>query len=391
MNLNQALQVMLRTHMAALDRGERANAIEMKSGPGIGKSSVVRDNCARLAQLIDQPVGLVVDMLATKQSPDILGFGLPTKPNQPGDPMEMVFSRSPWYPKRNNVQVFLPDGTMVDKNNWDGPVPPVGVLFLDEWGQAEDDVKKAAAELLLHGEVGDTRLPVGWRVIAASNRMSDRAGVLRSLTFITNRRMEMSIDAHLGTWNQWVNNQVPALRPHHLTVSFANRQPDLVFRDSVPPGDSPFCTPRTLVLMDRDLQALRTAEDIERDKLPMDNVAREVCAGWLGGGESAQFFTHIRFADELPDIADIERDPMKAKLPAARDAQMVAAFSLVHHLNENNATKILQYANRMNIEMGVLCVKTITSQPDKAQIVHTKAEFTNWLLRHKDVLVASHG
>jgi hypothetical protein len=389
-NLHQAMQVMLRTHIAALSRGERANAIEMKSGPGIGKSSVVRDDCAQLARMINQPVGLVVDMLATKQSPDILGFGLPTKPANPGEPMEMVFSRSPWYPKRNNIQVFLPDGTMVDKNAWDGPIPEVGILFLDEWGQAEDDVKKAAAELLLHGEVGDTRLPMGWRVIAASNRMSDRAGVLRSLTFITNRRLELNIDAHLGTWNDWANAQPVGMRPHHLTISFANRQPDLVFRDAVPPGDAPFCTPRTLVMMDRDLQALRSDEDIKLDRLPMDGIAREVCSGLIGGGESAQFFTHIRFADQLPDIEDIERDPMKAKLPPARDGQMVAAFMLAHHVKESNAVKVIQYLERMNIEMAVLAMKTITAQTDKAAIVANTKEFTAFLLRNKDLLVASH-
>ena len=364
--------------------------MEMKSGPGIGKSSVVRDDCAELSKLMNEPVGLVVDMLATKQSPDILGFGLPTKPTVAGEPMEMVFSRSPWYPKRNNLQVFMPDGTMVDKNQWDGPVPRIGVLFLDEWGQAEDDVKKAAAELLLHGEVGDTRLPVGWRVIAASNRMSDRAGVLRSLTFITNRRLELNIDAHLGTWLDWCNAQPPERRPHHLTVSFANRQPDLVFRDAVPPGDAPFCTPRTLVMMDSDLRALRSPEDIERDKLPMDGVAREVCAGLIGGGESAQYFTHIRFADELPDIADIERDPMKAKLPAARDAQMVAAFMLAHHVSARNAVKMMVYIGRMNIEMAILAVKTITAQQDKAAIVQNTKEFTDFLIKNKDLLIASH-
>ena len=166
-------------------------------------------------------------------------------------------------------------------------------------------------------------MPVGWRVIAASNRLSDRAGVLRSLTFITNRRMELNIDAHLPTWNDWVSQLPVERQPHHLTVSFANRQPDLVFRDAVPPGDAPFCTPRTLVLMDQDLRALRSPEDIERDMLPMDGVAREVCAGWIGGGESAQYFTHIRFADMLPAIEDIEKDPLRAKLPTRPDAQMV--------------------------------------------------------------------
>jgi hypothetical protein len=267
----------------------------------------------------------------------------------------------------------------------------VGILALDEFGQAEIDVQKAAAELLLHGRVGHFSLPPLWRVVAASNRLSDRAGVLKSLTFLTNRRMLLRVDASLPAWNEWVNNQPEHVRPHHLTISFANRQPDLVFRDSVPAGDDPFCTPRTLVRMDRDLQALATEHELRNNTLPMDQVAREVCAGWIGGGESAQFFTHIKFAEEIPDLADIERDPHKAKLPEKRDAQMVCAFMLAHNITQKNVVNILRYIDRMNIEMGALAVHTITQQQDKAIIVANTPEFGQWLTKNQRVLTAARG
>jgi hypothetical protein len=191
MDLQAAMQVMLRTHVASLGTKRRANAIALESPPGVGKSSVVQyDYCVELAREINEPVGLGIHMLATLQSVDVRGFMLPTKAvPKPGT----VFSTPPWYPVKLNTIVILPDGTIIPKGQWEHEVPRVGVCFLDEFGQAEDDTKKAAAELLLHGEVGDDRLPDGWRVIAASNRMSDRAGVLRSLTFITNRRMLLRI------------------------------------------------------------------------------------------------------------------------------------------------------------------------------------------------------
>ena len=54
-------------------------------------------------------------------------------------------------------------------------------------------------------------------------------------------------------------------------------------------------------------------------------IAAAVVAGVLliGGGESARYFVHLRFGDELPDIEDIERSPSTAKLPPKRDGQMV--------------------------------------------------------------------
>lgn len=389
MNLNQAMRVMRDTHLAALRLGRRPNSIELKSGPGIGKSSSVYEVCGALARELNEPVGLVETMLATIQSVDVRGFMLPQK-GLDGSPRPVtVFSIPPWYPTKLNTVVFTPDGKIHLEGTWQEAIPRVGVCFLDEWGQGEDDVKKAAAELLLHGRVGTDRLPMGWRVIAASNRMSDRAGVVRSLTFITNRRMEISVDANLLVWQDWVNHLPPDERPHYLTVSFAERQPDLVFRDAVPPGDGPFCTPRTLVLMDRDLQSLRTPEDVAKGRLPMDGTAREVCAGWIGGGESAQYFTHIKFADELPDLADIMRDPMRAKLPDKRDAQMVCAFMLAGNMDAKNVDRIMTYTFRLNIEMQVLAIRTMTVQQDKAKLVVNNKAYSNWLIQHKELLVAS--
>lgn len=388
MNLNQAVQVIVRTHIAALNAGHRANAIELKSGPGIGKSSAIDQTCALLARMLNEPVGLTIEMLATIQSIDIRGFMIPQKTSD--GKLGTIFSTPPWYPAVVNTIVFTPDGRKYLKGEWTGPTPRVGITFLDEFGQADDDCKKAAAELVLHGEVGNTRLPQGWRVIAASNRLSDRAGVMRALTFVTNRRMEILVEGHLPTWNDWVDGLDIAEQPHHLTVSFANKSPDLVFRDAVPPGDGPFCTPRTLILMDRDLRALRSKEEVVSGRLPMDGVAREVCSGWIGGGESAQYFTHIRFADLLPDIADIEKDPMTAKLPAARDAQMVCAYMLAHNVSPTNGDKIIRYINRLNIEMQTLAVQTITKQPQRGKMVANSPMFTKWLIDHKDLLIAAH-
>ena len=386
MNLTQALQVMVRTHIAALRSNKRANAIELKSGPGVGKSSTVDDVCFALARALNEPVGLTVNMLATIQSIDIRGFMIPQK-TPTG--LDTVFSTPPWYPTKSTMTVFMPAGGKYLSGTYDGPLPRVGIVFLDEFGQADDDCKKAAAELVLHGEVGNTRLPMGWRVIAASNRLSDRSGVMRALTFITNRRMEVNIEAHLPTWLDWVNNLPLEDQPHYLTVSFAEKNPHLVFREEVPPGDGPFCTPRTLILMDRDLRALRSDEDEQRGLLPSDNVAREVCQGWIGGGESAQYFTHIKFADMLPDIADIEKDPMTAKLPATKDAQMVCAHMLAHNVSPTNGDKIIRYIGRLNIEMQTLAVGTITKHQQRAKMVANSPLFSQWLIKNKDLLIAA--
>jgi hypothetical protein len=389
MDLNAAKTVMERTHIAALDAGYRANGLYLESGPGLGKSDAVFQTAAALAAHLNVPVGLVVFMLATISSVDVRGFMLPTKPVEAGGAMGTIFSLPPWYPVRSNMIVIEPDGTVHREGTWTGETPQVGILFLDEFAQAEDEVKKPAAELIYKGNVGPTELPRGWRVIAAGNRMSDRSGVMRELMFIVNRRCKLSIDASLPAWLSWANAQPPHLRPHYLSMSFAQKNPDLVFRDAVPPGSDPFCTPRTLCLMDRDLQALRSPDDIKKDRMPLDGIAREVAAGWIGGGEAAQYYTHLKYADELPDIADIERDPATAKLPPNRDAQMVAGYMLAHGVNKRNADKVMGYLKRMQIEMQVLSVRAITAQQERAKDIVNSQQFSAWLLKNKELLFAS--
>jgi hypothetical protein len=385
-NLSEAKQVLTRTHIAALSRGERAASYVLESPPGAGKSDGAFQYCVDLAHNINQPVGLVQFMLTTITSPDVRGFMLPLKP-EPGKPLVTVFSTPPWYPAGINMYVVTPAGEWFMPGSWRGDVPEVGVVFLDEWGQAEEEVKKPGAELLLHGNVGNCRLPVGWRVIAAQNRMSDRSGVTREMMFIVNRRGLLPVRPMLEPWLGWATSLPTGKMPHGMTISFARAHAGLVFTDKVPDTPDPFCTPRSLCIMDSELRAL--ADEEHPDQMPMDSIAREVCAGWIGDGTAAQYFTHLRYADQLPEIADIEASPERAKLPPNRDAQMVIAYMLAHHVTEDNARNIMRYILRLVGEMQIVAVDTITADPDRARVLLPLREYDRWIELNKDKLISS--
>lgn len=390
MNIQEAKRVLFSTHMAAISRGERASGMHAESGPGIGKSDGVAQYAAEMARATGRPTGLVTFMLATISSVDVRGFLLPSK--SANGVIDSTFSTPPWFPTHANTTVVEPNGRVWRAGTWPGsePLPDVGVLFLDEFSQADEEVKKPAAELVYKGAVGTTHLPSLWRVVSAGNRVADRSGVLRELMFIVNRRCRLSIDANLPVWLEWANALPPEERPHYLSISFAQKNPDVVFKDAVPAGTDPFCTPRTLCLLDKDMRAMRTDADERADRMPLDSVAREVAAGWIGQGSAAQFFTHLRYADELPDMHDIERDAGKAKLPANKDAQMVCGYMLAHNISETNAGAVMNYINRLNIEMQVLSVRAIMAQTsDKAKFLVSTAPMVKWLTKNRDLLMAS--
>jgi hypothetical protein len=400
MDLIRCKDYLLQTHLAALNRGERANAYCLQSSPGVGKTEAQGQYVEMLVQALNQPVAMIVFMLATVTSPDIRGFMIPTKNPAGGAPLT-VFSMPPWMPRPDgtNIYVCVPTGDpddpvrWYDIGQWDGPRPEVGVLVLDEWGQADEDVKKPAAELQLNGRCGDWSLPRDYRVVSCTNKTTDRSGVLREMMFIVNRRGLLNIEPRLQPWERWVETQRGHKRPHYLTVSFARANPGIVFRDGVPESSEQFCSPRSLVLMDKDLRGVRTAAQEERGELLdlNDPVAHECVAAWIGAAAGGQFLAHLKYADQLPHPDDIVKNPMTAKLPPRQDGQMVCAFKLIEHISEENVTPFLKYIGRMHQDMGVLAITSINADPRRARFVFPTAEYRDWQRKNKQVILAAHG
>jgi len=386
MDIETAKSVIIRTHLSALRHSVRASGIVLEGMPGIAKTEGAFQSAELLAREVNEPVGVVQFMLATIASVDVKGFLIPVK-NPNSTIPDTVFSRPPWMPTNTTMHVVTPDGKWFGPGEWTGDVPRVGILFLDEWSQADEEVKKPAAELIYKGNVGECRLKADWRVLAAGNRTSDRSGVGRELMFIVNRRLLLRVEGRLPQWRDWANGLPDAKRPHYMTVSFAEKNPNIVFPDKVPDGTDPFCTPRSLVMMDRDLRALQSAQDIANDRLPMDATSRELCAGWVGEAAAAQYFTHLRYAEELPDIDDIVRKPGSAKLPSKIDAQMVCAYMLAHHVNDNTAAPIVDYVKRLDIKMQVLAFSAFTKSPHRADVLAVPAAQL-WLKENKDLLTS---
>jgi hypothetical protein len=388
-NLNDAKEILLKTHLAALESRERAVGVVLESGPGLGKTDVAGfEYPSDLCKILNKPVGMTREMLATITSADVRGFMLPIKSSVAGELPQTVFSLPPWYPTWNNVYTFVPtrDGVRIyDPGSWEDQLPDVGVLFLDELGQAEEEVKKPAAELILNGQVGTTKLPIGWRVVAATNRVGDRSGVMRELMFLVNRRLLLKISGEVKPWASWAQDH----EVHEMVITFAESHPTIAFRDSVPDGDQPFCTPRTLVMMDKTLKALRSQEDVNSNILPMSDLAREAASGLIGEGAAGQFYAHMRFFNVIPTLEEIEENPDAARLPSGKDGQMVCVYMLARRVTEENSSSVINYISRMGAEMQIAALNIFNSTPKAQKILLMTREYKSLIMRHKDVLRAS--
>jgi len=310
-------------------------AIHLFSSPGRGKSTFMKDLIRYLSNRDGFEWGLSIAFLATYTPTDMVGLLFKGQREWCG---ETVAVSDPTLPP----WMITTEG----KPTW---AYKRGILFLDEYGQGESDVKRAARELKLNKRLGPWTLggpnTDGWSVVAASNYTTDRSGVTKSFDFDINSEIQINVTDDLESWMIWADRN----NVSHVTKHFVSQHPDIVFSKGVPEKQGPWCTPRSAVKNDRMLAAL--ADDT--GAFPDDAQALELSSGIIGQAAAEQFFISVRLDREAPKYEEIVAAPMKAKLPTKLDAQMLTAHKLAHELKAQDADAVVTYVGRMPKEFGV--------------------------------------
>ncbi len=338
-------------------------SMELLSHPGRGKSEFVEHTLLPMLAARDKTEwGFACAMLATYTPPDLIGYQFKGERTFGGRKVTITDPSLPlWMQTREGRPL------------WDYPR---GILLLDEYGQAEGDVKRASADLLLNRRVGNWQLPDGWSVVAASNLLSSRSGVTKSFDFIINRRAEFHIQDDVLSLLRWMNAK--GIAPEF--TSFVEAYTEIVFTEGVPEQQGPWTTPRSLV---RTASAL---EQLRKDGfIPTDIVSKRIAAGWLGVSHAAQLMSHIQLGTEMPKVEDIVKDPMGTRVPEKPDAQMLVVHKLAHDVTSNTAAPIIKYVERMPKDFAVSFCRSACRRDPK--LVYDTA-FDEWMDRNGSLMAA---
>lgn len=243
------------------------------SPPGVGKSEMIYQAAAE--------AGLPCrSLLGTQIAPEDVS-GIP----------RIVGERSVFCPPR----LLLPEK------------PEPFCLFLDELPACAPDVQKAFYSLLLERRLGEHALPKGTWVVAAGNRVQDRALVRAMSSALVNRVTILHLRVDAAEWQAWaVRNGV-----REDVRSFLSYMPDALMRP-VPPDPVPFSTPRAWSLLS---QALDKAE---ASGILNDETRRALAFGRLSAEDAAVF---CALAEEaIGQMRPIEDYVQKPELLPATDA-----------------------------------------------------------------------
>ena len=191
--------------------------------------------------------------------------------------------------------------------------PPLGilrdapfVLFVDELNSAVPDVQKAFYRLILDRRLGDYVLPEGSRVVAAGNRIEDRALVRSMASALANRMVHVGLEPSAEAWLAWAARA----GVHPLVMAFVRARPERIWES--PPEDATpaYPTPRSWHMLS---DALVDVPDV---------LWAATAAGSVGDRAGAEFAAFARRAREVPSIDDVASG--KAQVP--RDPELAYFF-----------------------------------------------------------------
>jgi len=312
--------------------------------PGIGKSELM----ALLAALLGLPLHTFIASIKTPV--DLSGIPVPD----------------------------LANGTAVWLRSEDVPVHAC-VLFLDEINTCAPAMQAAMMQLVLNRGIGMHKLHPDTVIVAAGNRITDRAAAQRMPTALRNRFAHITVEPDVDSWSEWAAGE--GVDPY--LVAFLNFRKGLLH---IMPGAT-VDDGEMKVTMDAEANAFPTPRSWGRASkfvgLPAD-LRLPLVAAQVGDGPAAEFEGFLRVCKSVPTLDEVVKSPSTAKVPPAGDAASRYAIValMCRSATRDNFDALMEYAARLGREYEVLtAVDSVKRHPDLA----TTQAFGSWAVGNQDI------
>jgi hypothetical protein len=275
--------------------------------PGIGKSQAVGELAKHLEAKTHKKVVVTTASLLLMSPIDLRG--IPTKDtNADGD---MV---AKWL----TPEIFkMSDSDKV-----------INILFLDEISAAPPSVQAAAYQICLDKRVGEHKLPENCFVIAAGNRVTDKAVAYKMPKPLGNRLTHFEMVCSVEDWKKWAYKHDIDTR----IIGFINHDHQYLNMFDTDTDDVAFPTPRSWEMVDT---YLKSANDF--------NSVYSCIAGSIGLGTASAFKTYISVYDKLPnweDIASGKTTELPKNIATCKPDTMYALSTLIASRCSEEAKKV---------------------------------------------------
>lgn len=328
--LQEVLFISIQENLPVLITGE----------PGIGKTDLVKQTC----KLID------TDLIISHPIVD--------------DPVD--YKGLPFKLEGKDEAGFLPFSNLAKLFNVDKKT----VFFIDDLGQATEEVQKAIMQLILNRAINSFKISDNVIFLAATNRHSDKAGVRGILEPVKSRfstiiQLEVSVD----DWVEWAITEGDM--PIEL-IAFVRFRPELLNK---------FVPTREII----NSSSPRTVASLGKwfKKLKNNKLRREVFSGAVGEGFANEFLGFLEIYKLLPTIEEIFNNPTGVKIPSRPDQLYAISTAISKKITLENIENIFQFIERMPEEFQWVCVKDARASNNEIEKSDT---FIDWAAKNANLI-----
>lgn len=295
--------------------------------PGVGKSASVKQATEELG------IGLIDLRLSLFNPVDLRG--LPT--------VDREAKKAVWLSPE-----FLPDPSVHGEQ---------GILFLDEINLAPQSVMSAAYQLILDRALGGYKVPDGWIIVAAGNRVDDNPNVTKMPAPLANRLIHFEIpNPDPDEWRTW------AMR-HGLAeevVSFIGKFPNKLF---VLPknNEKSWSSPRSWAHASM-----------------LYSIGQRI-DGAVGNASAGEFYAYLDVYKDMPDVDKIMKGE-ETKVPKNKDVLWALIIAMVYRAKPEYLDNVFAYISQLDKEFEVLAILSIAEKSDelRAAVVNNK-KWSDWV------------
>jgi hypothetical protein len=348
----QETEELIRHHLTLLwakpDRARAIAPIMLWGPPGVGKSAIIRDLCKTL------DIGFVDVRLAQREPVDVRGLPVPK-----GDRVEWLIS-----------------------SEWPRDPASQGIILFDELTAADRTLQVAAYEFILDRRLGDLySVPDGWYVMAAGNRVGDRAVATTLSSALANRFCHLEVIADLESWVGWaqVNNVAPEV------IAFLRFSPHRFF-SMTGNTERGWPSPRSwerLALLSTTVSPLS-----ERAKLA-------AFSGLVGDGAATEFVAFSTWAEQLPNVQRYLSGKGKIQIPPGPEMKYALCAAVIYYLwrakdQELAIGRTLSIATDLPADFSAVLMVDLLRSCTQEQIMEvlSNGRFDAWRDKHGEVFTA---
>jgi hypothetical protein len=267
------------------------------------------------------------------------------------------------------------DGNKVIWLNALWPVSGKWIIFMDELGNSYPQVQNGLLQLALDRRIGDYIVPDETRIIAASNRIEDRAHLHKISEPLLTRFIKFNLDVDVEDWTTWALAAGVSIE----TIAFIQFRSALLFTfDPKRDDQGRYGNPRSWEIV----------SDFMKTNPPKD-TEHEALSGIVGEGNATEFLGFMKVFRNLPNIDALIMNPAASPLPDRKEISVHYAISaaLARKASPQNFGNISTYLSRLRdaqlAEFAVLTVHGAISQHPEIQ--NTRA-YIQWTSDNHDLM-----